>query len=152
MEQPRNTIEILDVAEKHLESLGGHVFDVLTITKPISPSAGVNLSKVISKLSPLLGNLIEFNLVELLNDREEFQGLGKWERQDPGFPDRYLALPVEKQSEILKTVGSNYSFDGATITVTYRKPFDVLAKGLSSDIWHPRRDSNPCCRRERAVS
>jgi len=47
----------------------------------------VNLSKVVSKLSPLLGNLIEFNTVEFLNDKEDFRALGEWRRQDPGFPD-----------------------------------------------------------------
>jgi hypothetical protein len=67
--------------------LVGHVFDLLTVSKPISPAAAVNLSKVVSKLSPLLGNLIEFNAVEFLNDQPEYHGLGKWQRQDPGFPD-----------------------------------------------------------------
>lgn len=81
------TREVLDIASEHLLTLRGHTFDLLEVTKPISPDAAVNLSKVISKLSPLLGNLIEFNTVEFLDDREEFQGLGKWERQDPGFPD-----------------------------------------------------------------
>jgi hypothetical protein len=47
----------------------------------------VNLAKVVSKLSPLLGNLIEFNTVEFLNDQRAFRGLGTWKRQDPGFPD-----------------------------------------------------------------
>jgi hypothetical protein len=47
----------------------------------------LNLSKVISKLSPLLGNLIEFNIVEFLNDQEEFKNSGEWKRQNPGFPD-----------------------------------------------------------------
>lgn len=82
-----NTQEVIAAASRHLQSLGGHVFDLLTVSKPVSPDAAVNLAKVISKLSPLLGNLIEFNTVEFLNDRPEFQGLGTWRRQDPGFPD-----------------------------------------------------------------
>jgi hypothetical protein len=85
--------EILASASKHLEGLAGHVFDVLTITKPISPNAAVNLSKVVSKLSPLLGNLIEFNTVEFLNDQPEYNNLGKWQRQDPGFPDTIFVGP-----------------------------------------------------------
>lgn len=60
---------------------------MLTVSKPISPNAAVNLAKVVSKLSPLLGNLIEFNAVEFLNDQPVFRGLGIWKRQDPGFPD-----------------------------------------------------------------
>jgi hypothetical protein len=67
-----NTAEVLEVASGHLQELSGHVFDLLTVTKPISPTAAVNLAKVVSKLSPLLGNLIEFNTVEFLNDQPEF--------------------------------------------------------------------------------
>jgi hypothetical protein len=73
--------------------LSGHVFDVLTVSKPISPDAAVNLSKVVSKLSPLLGNLIEFNTVEFLNDQPEYHELGEWQRQDPGFPDTIFVGP-----------------------------------------------------------
>lgn len=81
------TEDILRIAVEKLEKLPGHEFDLLTISKPISPDAAINLSKVISKLSPLLGNLIEFNITEFLNDQEEFQNAGEWKRQDPGFPD-----------------------------------------------------------------
>lgn len=82
-----NSREVLASASLHLESLSNHVFDLLTIAKPISPAAAVNLAKVVSKLSPLLGNLIEFNTVEFLNDQPEYKSLGLWHRQDPGFPD-----------------------------------------------------------------
>ena len=66
------------------------MFDVLTLTKPVSVEAAVNLAKVISKLSPLLGNLIEINTVEVLNSKPEFRPFGKWARQDPDFPDTIL--------------------------------------------------------------
>jgi hypothetical protein len=85
------TQQAIGIAGQHLLGLTGHGFDLLTVTKPVSPDAAVNLSKVISKLSPLLGNLIEFNSVEYLNDKQEFQGLGRWMRQDPGFPDTVFA-------------------------------------------------------------
>lgn len=81
------TEQAIDVATEHLKDLSGHIFDLLTVSKPITPDAAVNLSKVVSKLSPLLGNLIEFNTVEFLNDKDDFRGLGEWRRQDPGFPD-----------------------------------------------------------------
>ena len=88
MHKPRlTTPDVIRIASEHLATLSGHVFDVLTVAKPITPDAAVNLSKVISKLSPLLGNLIEFNTVEFLDGQDEFKGLGTWERQDPGFPD-----------------------------------------------------------------
>jgi len=82
-----NTRQAIERASEHLRSLSGHVFDLLAIAKPISSDAAVNLSKVISKLSPLLGNMIEFNIVEFLNDKGDFAQFGKWVRQDPGFPD-----------------------------------------------------------------
>ncbi|MFN3658152.1 MAG: hypothetical protein ACK4UO_12925 [Pseudolabrys sp.] len=81
------TKQAIEIAGKHMKGLAGHEFDLLTVAKPVSPDAAVNLAKVISKLSPLLGNLIEFNTCEYLSDKPEFEGLGKWRRQDPGFPD-----------------------------------------------------------------
>ena len=86
--------QVLASASAHLQGLSGHVFDLLTISKPISPDAAVNLSKVVSKLSPLLGNLIEFNTVEFLNDQPEYHDLGEWQRQDPGFPDTIFVGPT----------------------------------------------------------
>ncbi|MDD9911110.1 MAG: hypothetical protein OXR62_15685 [Ahrensia sp.] len=82
-----DTQTVLKIGAAHLNDLSGHIFDLLTVSKPISPEAAINLSKVISKLSPLLGNLIEFNTVEYLNDQDDFKTLGEWQRQDPGFPD-----------------------------------------------------------------
>ncbi len=84
---PLDTKSIIAVAEDYLRTLTGHVFDVLEIRKPVSPDAAANLAKIVSKLSPLVGNMIEFNTCEFLNDQKEFAGLGKWTRQDPGFPD-----------------------------------------------------------------
>jgi hypothetical protein len=89
-----NTHEVITAASAHLQSLSGHVFDLLTVAKPVSPNAAVNLAKVVSKLSPMLGNLIEFNTVEFLNDRPEFKQFGTWQRQDPGFPDAIFAGSV----------------------------------------------------------
>lgn len=79
--------EVLASASAHLQQLSGQTLDLLTISKPESPEAAVNLSKVVSKLSPLLGNLIEFDAVAFLNRQQEYRGLGQWRRQDPGFPD-----------------------------------------------------------------
>lgn len=81
------TAQAIEIAAGHLKGLSGHEFDLLTVAKPVSPEAAVNLAKVISKLSPLLGNLIEFNTCEYLSDKTEFKSIGKWVRQDPGFPD-----------------------------------------------------------------
>jgi len=82
-----NTQDVIRLASQYLDRLSGNTFDVLDVSKPVTVDAAVNLSKVISKLSPLVGNLIEFNTVEFLNQQNEFADFGKWHRQDPGFPD-----------------------------------------------------------------
>lgn len=89
-----NTQQVIALASDYLRGLVGHEFDVLQVTKPVSPEAAVNLAKIISKLSPLVGNLIEFNSCEYLNDQEGFAEFGKWQRQDPGFPDTIFAGAV----------------------------------------------------------
>lgn len=82
-----NTQCVIELATMHIETLTGHKFDVLEVSQPVSPEAAVNLAKIISKLSPLVGNLIEFNVCEFLNAQPEFGHCGNWVRQDPGFPD-----------------------------------------------------------------
>lgn len=89
-----NTQEVITLAREYLCGLAGHEFDVLEVTKPVSPAAAVNLAKIISKLSPLVGNLIEFNSCEYLNDQKGFAEFGEWKRQDPGFPDTIFAGTV----------------------------------------------------------
>ncbi len=89
-----NTQQTIALARNYLQGLVGHEFSVLEVFKPVSPEAAVNLSKIISKLSPLVGNLIEFNSCEYLNDQEGFAEFGKWQRQDPGFPDTIFAGTV----------------------------------------------------------
>ena len=89
-----NTKQIIALARNYLKGLAGYEFNVLEVTKPVSPEAAVNLAKIISKLSPLVGNLIEFNSCEYLNDQEGFAEFGKWQRQDPGFPDTIFAGTV----------------------------------------------------------
>lgn len=81
------TADVIALASAHLSGLRGHEFDVLEVAKPVSPNAAINLAKIVSKLSPLVGNLIEFNTCEYLNELPEFEEWGHWHRQDPGFPD-----------------------------------------------------------------
>lgn len=82
-----NTSDVIAHARTHLAGLSGRVFDVIEVAKPASPDAATNLAKIISKLSPLVGNLIEFNTCDYLNEQPAFTPFGRWHRQDPGFPD-----------------------------------------------------------------
>lgn len=78
--------DILSTASNELINLKGETFDIIDVKCPSSIDYAVQLAKVISKLSPLIGNLIEFSTVDLLN-RHDWKTSGEWVRQDPGFPD-----------------------------------------------------------------
>lgn len=82
--------EILHLASSSLENLKDQTIDVVDIKRPHSISYAMNLAKVVSKLSPLIGNMIEFTTVDLLNTYD-WNNLGEWQRQDPGFPDATFA-------------------------------------------------------------
>lgn len=77
---------ILATAKSELTALDSHLIDVIDLKRPPSLAYAKNLAKVISKLSPLLGNMIEFSTVDLLNEHD-WDDAGQWVRQDPGFPD-----------------------------------------------------------------
>lgn len=85
-----NSFEILVSASNSIKKLNNSVIDVVDIKRPQSLDYAVNLAKVVSKLSPLIGNMIEFTTVDLLNEKD-WQGEGEWKRQDPGFPDATFA-------------------------------------------------------------
>lgn len=78
--------ETLCIASHLVQNLSSNYIDVVEIKKPNSIEYAVNLAKVVSKLSPLIGNMIEFTTVDLLN-AYDWKEYGKWMRQDPGFPD-----------------------------------------------------------------
>lgn len=86
--------QVLDLAASRLERMRGRTLEAVDIARPDTPDEAVNLIKVISKLSPLLGNLIEFKLVTLLNSEAAYRPYGRWQRQDPGFPDTVFAGSV----------------------------------------------------------
>ena len=53
------------------------------------------------------------------------------QRQDRiGQPALYKKQTFEEQAHLLKLITSNFSWNGVTLTPTYRKPFDMLAEGL----------------------
>ena len=81
-----NTAAALRLATACLERHIGYIFDVFSIAEPTSVTLPL-LAKTISKFSPLVGNLIEASVVDVLNQERRFQRLGQWERQDPEFPD-----------------------------------------------------------------
>lgn len=78
--------ELLTAASAQICKLEGHHFDILTVGKPADIQYARELAKIISKVSPLVGNLIELEAIAQLN-QIKWPVAGTWQRQDPGFPD-----------------------------------------------------------------
>ena len=117
--------EILSKAKSELTALDSHLIDIVDIKKPTSIEYATQLAKVISKLSPLLGNMIEFSTVELLNEYD-WSDSGIWVRQDPGFPDALF-----KSETILPNPGIEIKawFPFATeITARFKDSVTMFAK------------------------
>jgi hypothetical protein len=79
--------KLLQASAQELANLDGHILDVLSIRKPLSEEEALGWAKIVSKLSPILGNLLEFEIVRVLNEGLDLPPGVEWERQDPGFPD-----------------------------------------------------------------
>jgi len=78
--------EVLDIASKQIYEMRNRTIDILQLNKPPSLMQAKELVKITSKLSPMFGNMIECMVVERLNEID-WEGIGEWVRQDPGFPD-----------------------------------------------------------------
>jgi hypothetical protein len=78
--------DVLNIGGSELVKLKGHTINVVEICKPPNIEYAIHLAKVVSKLSPLIANMIEFFLENELN-RIDWKGYGVWTRQDPDFPD-----------------------------------------------------------------
>ena len=84
--------QILITATEKLDLLKDKSFNVLSLSRPESIDSAINLAKTLSKLSPMMGNMIEFNICEYLNSVDDFSNKGKWKRQDPTFPDTIFEM------------------------------------------------------------
>ena len=83
--------QALEIATDALVGLKGHRIDLLTISRPSDLQGAVELSKIVSKLSPIIGNLIEYAIARHLNEIYTWPDGYLWIRQDPGFPDTILS-------------------------------------------------------------
>lgn len=77
----------LDRATAVLDSLVGEAIDALEV-KSLEADDAPLLGRVVSKLSPMIGNLLEARVISVLDEHAE-HGF-RWQRQDPGFPDAIL--------------------------------------------------------------
>lgn len=86
-----NYREALDLATKAVLQLRDHTMDILTVKRPRDLQEASDLSKVVSKLSPLVGNTIEYTITQHLNSQKIWPEGCIWIRQDPDFPDTLLS-------------------------------------------------------------
>ena len=77
----------MDRAIRVLASLVGESVDAIGINS-LEASDAPFLGKIVSKLSPMVGNLLEARIIQVLDEEAE-HGFS-WRRQDPGFPDAVL--------------------------------------------------------------
>ena len=66
--------------------------------------------------------------------------------------DLFISSEVEEKRQLIKLVLSNLRLDGEKLVYDVQKPFDLILKCSDDQVWRPQRDSNPCFRRERAMS
>lgn len=88
--EPEITQE-LDRSEQLLDAFKGRTLDVITVHSPSAADAPF-LGRNISKLSPIVSNLIESQIIRDLAETPGDHGY-TWQRQDPGFPDAGLFDP-----------------------------------------------------------
>ena len=79
--------KILQTATQTLNTLQNQFMNILEICRPTSLDYAFHLKKVVSKLSPFVSNMLEYQIIQHLNSQKSDEQKGKWIRQDPGFPD-----------------------------------------------------------------
>lgn len=110
-------------AEDALLSLGGEAVPALTVHSLKTEDAPF-LGRIVSKLSPMIGNLLEARLIELL-DEDALPGF-RWIRQDPGFPDAALIQPDGMMSGMGYEVKAWYVLS-TELTGRFRESANLLA-------------------------
>lgn len=83
---PPSYKQILSQASAVLKHYSGRELEIIEVKPPPDLDYALHLSKIVSKLSPIIGNLLEYDIVRFLNENESYPN-GRWKRQDPGFPD-----------------------------------------------------------------
>ena len=66
--------------------------------------------------------------------------------------DLFVSSEVEEKRHLINLALLNLKIDGDNVLCDAHKPFDLILKSSDQQVWRPQGDSNPCFRRERAVS
>lgn len=109
-------------AENRLRSLEDQLIESVTINSH-DPEEATTLALIVSKLSPILGNLFERHITVLL-DGETDHGF-RWIRQDPLFPDVLLINEDGSSTNAGIEVKAWYVF-ATEITARFRESVSLL--------------------------
>ncbi len=66
--------------------------------------------------------------------------------------DIFESSNLDEKCQLMGYVFSNLELEGGKLRYALNTPFNLFVDLASYQKWRPVRDSNPCCRRERAVS
>ncbi len=111
-------------AEQMLRSLAGEELNTISVNSLETEDAPF-LALVISKLSPIIGNLLERRIIDLLTDEETDHGL-RWVRQDPDFPDALLVNADGSTTNTGYEVKAWYALS-TELTGRFRESVNLLA-------------------------
>lgn len=111
-------------AEEMLKSLANETIETIRINSIESMDAPF-LGLIVSKLSPMIGNLIERRITALLADEDAEHGM-KWLRQDPNFPDALLVDRDGQSTGVGYEVKAWYALS-TELTGRFRESVNLLA-------------------------
>jgi hypothetical protein len=119
---PPPVLAEMERANHTLRSLIGVPLDTVSINS-LKQADAPFLAANISKLSPIIGNLLERKIIELLEDES---GVGlRWIRQDPGFPDALLVDAAGQSTGAGYEVKAWYALS-TEITARFRESVNLL--------------------------
>ena len=110
-------------AEKLLRSLVGGTINTLTVNSLGTEDAPF-LGLVVSKLSPIIGNLLERKIMEIME--HDSNNSFKWQRQDPDFPDVVLLDKTGKSTHNGYEVKAWYALS-TELTGRFRESTNLLS-------------------------
>lgn len=112
-------------AEAALQGLVGTTLEALSMGRMTRQDAAL-LGRVVSKLSPLVGNLLEAEVINLLSSPKAGVPSGlEWRRQDPDFPDAGLFRAGSSRLEAGFEVKAWY-VPSTEITGRFRESLNLL--------------------------
>src|SRR5437764_1500063 len=86
----RSFSTVLEQASNAIQNLSGQTVGIISLGRPEDLAEAIFLSKIVSKQTPMIGNLLEYAITHHLNKTGGWPSGTQWVRQDPGFPDIIL--------------------------------------------------------------